>query len=139
MAKSAYIDMSDFTAARIDDAMDDVEKTVETYVRRGSLGALSHMVLASPVDTGRFRAAWLVSLNAPVSNAPTAYADAVKNDPRYPNDAISTGSGVINSYKDYSVVIIQNNVEYAAILNDGTSSRPPGGFVESGINAAFGA
>ncbi|CTQ45768.1 hypothetical protein [Roseibium aggregatum] len=125
------IDMSEFSRAAVADLAEDVQGDLETYVKRGSLQALSSIVEASPVNEGRFRSGWITTANATSNYAPPPGQES------YPNDAVSKGSSVIKSLKGFPVVYIQNNVEYGPFLADGSSAQAPAGFVELAVEAAF--
>lgn len=107
-----------------------LEKLVGTLSRRLSSDILSRLVLASPVDTGRFRGNWQMDVG------------------RFIDDelAIEDKSGAITisrelaklrgSSSPFTIVTIQNNLPYAGRLNDGHSRQAPAGFVEAAIDQA---
>jgi hypothetical protein len=108
----------------------ELEKLVGTLSRRLSSDILSRLVLASPVDTGRFRGNWQMDVG------------------RFIDDelAIEDKSGAITisrelaklrgSSSPFTIVTIQNNLPYAGRLNDGHSRQAPAGFVETAIDQA---
>ena len=108
----------------------ELEKLVGTLSRRLSSDILSRLVLASPVDTGRFRGNWQMDVG------------------RFIDDelAIEDKSGAITisrelaklrgSSSPFTIVTIQNNLPYAERLNDGHSRQAPAGFVETAIDQA---
>lgn len=115
----------------------DIEEELNDYVGESvksvALSFLNIVTLASPVDTGRFRANWTVGINTPDDNA-------------YPNRRSATTNKVRQRKKIKSinptastVVYISNNLPYARRLNNGWSKQAPKFFVEqaarrSGIN-----
>lgn len=125
------IDLSDFSTARINETMEDVEEGFQLYVKKGALSALSDLVNASPVDTGRFRGAWVTSIDKASFEVPPVGGES------YPNNAVSEGAGVIESSDPFTAIFIQNNVEYGPFLDDGSSSQAPSGFVEMAVESAF--
>lgn len=104
---------------------EDVEREVLKFQRVISLAALNGVVLKSPVDTGRFRGAWLTSVDVELSDAPTEGGDIGSVTSR----AINAGVGVIAGARPFSNIIIQNNVEYGEGLEDGTSKQAPSGML----------
>jgi hypothetical protein len=108
----------------------ELEKLVGTLSRRLSSDILSRLVLASPVDTGRFRGNWQMDVG------------------RFIDDelAIEDKSGAITISRElaklrgssapFTIITIQNNLPYAGRLNDGHSRQAPAGFVEAAIDQA---
>lgn len=98
-----------------------------------NLGILidQRLVLASPVDTGNFRANWLMSIGTPDTKI-LSESEALSANPvaaafdvalKYPKDRL----------EDLWLV---NNLPYAARLNDGWSAQAPKKFVETEIEQA---
>lgn len=90
----------------------------ETVVRKVVVDLASNIVMRSPVDTGRFRANWITSLESPSNDI----FDAV--DP--------TGSGSIEAavsaasdLKLGQTAYIANNLPYAQRLENGWSKQSP--------------
>lgn len=104
----------------------DVEPAVDDTLRKVALVANQTLVVATPVDTGRARANWQVSINAEV-DAELDSTDA--------HGAITRNEGVIKGYRG-GEILIQNNVPYIGALNNGSSAQAPAGFVEKAIQAA---
>ncbi|MBB76528.1 MAG: hypothetical protein CMJ75_18645 [Planctomycetaceae bacterium] len=85
-----------------------------------ALQVLSGVVLKTPVDTGRARANWQVGISTPPKGI-------VSED----TDPISKGTPtIVGNALPFSVVWINNNVEYVAILETGTSQQAPAGMVD---------
>jgi len=104
------------------------DELVGLATRRISLGVLSRLVLASPVDTGRFRGNWQVE----IGHDPTAALDTVDKSGK---GTVAKGSAVIAGAPPFRLVIIANNLSYGPKLNDGHSKQAPAGFVEAAIDA----
>lgn len=84
------------------------------------------VVLASPVDTGRFRANWNVATNR---------ADLATTE-----DTDESGSSAINRAAAVRVklgddVYVTNNLPYAQPLEEGSSDQAPHGMVATSIKA----
>lgn len=101
------------------ETVDDIQEAVAGI----ALVALNGVVRKSPVDTGRFRANWIVSLGA-VSPATLKTVDPSGND------SINLGFQVLSGYPEHlPVVYIQNNLPYATRLESGWSKQAPAGMV----------
>jgi hypothetical protein len=106
--------------------MDDLD----VFLRNATLEAtkkiameiLSRVVLKSPVDTGRFRGNWTVSLNTP----DLGITDGV--DPSG-GATIARGSSVITGMREPRVIYVSNNLPYAQRLEEGSSKQAPAGMV----------
>lgn len=90
--------------------------------RKIALDIFARLLAVTPVDTGRARAGWSVD---------TRHGSFVppKDESGYAFDrAMNVSPSMIP--KNAQMVIIYNNVEYIAALNDGTSTQAPKQFVE---------
>lgn len=97
------------------------------FVRKISMDLLADITLRSPVDTGRFRGAWVVGVNSPNTSEP--------NTPDKVGIAtITRGVSEIGSVRAGDKVNISNNVEYAVALEYGHSKKAPQGVVAVAIN-----
>lgn len=104
-------------------------KAVEQLVRKAALVADQVVVLGTPVKTGRARANWIASVNAPEERSDL------------PND--KTGQAAINQalqtvgrYRLGQSIFLANNVEYISFLENGSSKQAPNGMVAAAIQAA---
>lgn len=93
-----------------------------TFHKKLALDALTGIVLNTPVLTGRARGNWQVSINQPIETM-------VDKEDRGGNSTISAGSVVINNANPFSVIYITNNLPYILFLEEGSSSKAPGGMV----------
>lgn len=87
-----------------------------------ALQALGGVVRKSPVDTGRFRGNWNVSIGEP--NWTTTF-EVDKSGPA----TIARGEEVITSIPPYRVIWIANGLPYARRLETGWSKQAPLGVV----------
>ena len=110
-----------------------LDRNVPTLLRKVALSVDQAVVTATPVDTGRARSNWRVSVGAPLSGEIETYG---------PGSAAIAGallqgkaavSGV-DSARD--VIYIANNLPYIGRLNDGYSAQAPAGYVQKAIGAA---
>lgn len=102
---------------------------VDAVVRKIALDALREIVLATPVDTGRARGNWIVTLDAPAKHS------TLLRDPGG-GRAIAEGTDVIMGKaggRDVTIYII-NNLVYIRVLEFGLYPNPPkrGTYVPSG-------
>lgn len=105
----------------LDRAWKEVEAEVQKKVREIALYTLSGVVKMSPVDTGRFRGNWSVSINR---------QDVSTYDTRGGQASMSRGMKAIGSYpKTLPDFYIQNNLPYAEALENGHSKQAPAGMV----------
>ena len=106
-----------------------VEKGAPKVVRQASLQILTNVTLATPVDTGRARSNWIVSINRP--------SQLIRPEILKAGSAINAGASEIKQAVAGKSIWIQNNLSYINRLNDGWSKRAPAGFVEKAIKAAL--
>lgn len=118
-----------------------VVKNANIIKRKAALAVDATVVLATPVDTGRARSNWQVSLNVPITDDRDAFAPGKAGSTGGTNAqaALNQGKGVIDSAQPGSGIYITNNLPYIGRLNDGSSAQAPAGFVQDavlqGINA----
>jgi len=83
--------------------------------------ALAGVVEKSPIDTGQFQNNWLVSIGTP---------DGRKVD--LPGSFAGDNAGTLAAYvaaEGFPTVYVQNNLAYAARLENGYSKQAPSGMV----------
>ena len=88
-----------------------------------ALQILTGVVLRTPVDTGRARGNWQLTLDAPVFDLSNSEI------PRNAEGRITAGAVVLRDIKPFSVTYIQNNVPYIVALEEGHSKQAPAGMV----------
>jgi hypothetical protein len=137
--------LEDF-ARRIVVRADNVPKEVNRIKRLCALAVDQTVVLATPVDTGRARSNWLVSLGEAVDAVRVPYAplpagkDIGKlSETGNAQAAMEQGRGVIAQAKAEQAIHITNNLPYIEPLNEGHSAQAPAQFVESAIQAGVAA
>ena len=108
---------------------DKVEAEVTQNLQKLALNVDAAVVMATPVDTGRARGNWIVSLNAPTSYSTVNVSSSG-------SEAISQGAGVISTAKGDDDIYISNNLVYIQKLNDGHSKQAGKYFVERAVDAA---
>lgn len=118
-------------AARIRRLGARVESNCHEVAKRAALAVDQAVVLATPVDTGRARANWRVSIGTPLLSA---------TDDTDPSGqaAIDQGRRVIDGFPGGETQIyIANNLPYIGRLNEGYSSQAPANFVELSVDAGL--
>jgi hypothetical protein len=104
--------------------IDDVQKfskkvglSTGTVVRKLSLDALGGMMRRTPVDTGRLRASWRVSLNSPdTSVAPEGAAGSGGGDAS--GSELADATAKLGAFKLGDSVHISNSLEYAEFVEE---------------------
>lgn len=91
-------------------------------VKKIALEVLTRVVLKTPVQSGRARGNWFVTINEPDMSV----ADQVDPTGRL---AIGEGTSVITAMPSAQTVIIQNNLPYIGKLESGSSQQAPVGMV----------
>lgn len=109
----------------------ELERDIGTISRRLALDIFSRLILASPVDTGRFRGNWQMDVGRFIE-------DELDVEDKTGAITISRELAKLRgSSAPFTIVTIQNNLPYAGRLNDGHSKQAPAGFVEAAIDQAL--
>ena len=93
------------------------------FIRKIALDLLRKVTMKSPVDTGRFRANWMVGIGG---------ADETTTDSTV-NDAMMRGAIILSAYSDLKQIHLSNNLSYAAELEHGRSMQAPLGVAEISV------
>jgi hypothetical protein len=129
--------LGDF-AERMKKRASTMESGVSKLVRKVALTVQRDLVLATPVDTGRARSNWQVSVGGPSTGELEAYSPGKGGSSAGPNAqaAIAAGEATIAKRQPGQDIFIQNNLPYIGRLNEGWSAQAPAGFVEASIKHA---
>lgn len=120
-AKAFDVDLQKFADA--------IQVDIATVTKKVALGMFSDIVHGTPVDTGRARSNWIISIaysgfeEVATTGSSKAAADA----------QVSGGAGVLNGYNGKYVIYITNGLPYIERLNEGWSQQAPAGFVDRAI------
>ena len=113
---------------------------VDKAVRMAALAADQAVVLGTPVDKGRARSNWIVSLGAPSRTTvdPHVPGEGGSTAGANANAALAQGAAVIGGYSGliHGSIAISNNLPYIGRLNTGYSKQAPAGFVEKAVQSA---
>lgn len=120
-------------ARRLYMVADVFEENTEKAMKRAALAADQAIVLATPVDTGRARANWIVSIGSPATES----FEFDGGEAAATNLALDQGRGTVSSYKlGKGSIFISNNLPYIQLLEDGYSRKAPQGMLTAGLEAA---
>ena len=117
---------------------DNLDAAINRIVVNVALVVDQVIVLSTPVDTGRARSNWQVSLTAPISNQIEPYAPGIKlgrGESANANAALLQAQAALRPRRPEQDIFITNNVEYIGDLNRGTSAQAPEMFVQIAIIA----
>lgn len=98
------------------------KKNPELVVRQVTIKLYSQIIMASPVDTGRFRMNWQVSNNKPATGV------LIADDPSG-SRAIGRMTAYVTTSEDWENFCFTNNLPYAERLEYGGSQQAPQGMV----------
>lgn len=115
-----------------------VEDNARELVVKTALAIDQVLVTSTPVDTGRARSNWRVSIGVGLTEEIEAYVLGVGGDTGGANAAaaLQNAKQVLQEYKGGSAVYISNNLPYITALNEGSSAQAPAGFVELAVQEA---
>lgn len=119
---------------------DNVPRAVNRIVRQCALAVDQALVLGTPVDTGRARSNWIVSVGQPVLTDRPPYAPGSLlglNETANARAAIDHAKSVILQRQPEQTIYITNNVPYIEKLNRGYSAQAPAMFVERAVEAGI--
>ena len=87
------------------------------------------ITISTPVDTGRARLGWNISINAPSNYLPPS----AKKGEKLPAPDIAAAWEVVSGITVADTIYITNNVPYINRLNMGWSRQAPANFVEQAM------
>jgi hypothetical protein len=118
------IDLKDLSDVRQIGAL--IRESVEKKRREIGLTFLQQVSVINPVNTGRLRVGWMPSLNIPSDFLPEPGIYS------FPDIMGRAQAAWANSTMD-DVLMVTNNVPYAAMVNNGTVKMAPRRFIERTI------
>lgn len=132
--------MADRTFDNLDQALiaiaERTEKNATLHMRRLALIIDRNVVLATPVDTGRARSNWIVSVVASTDEVREPFAPTKGGgigESSNAQGAIRQAENAVRHAKPGQTIFINNNLPYIAELNNGTSAQAPRGFVRTSV------
>ena len=102
----------------------------ERLVRRAAVAADGALILTTPVDTGRARGNWNVSVGR---------VDTRVREINFPdqNGALSEGQAQLQAWRlGGGIIFIANSLPYILPLENGSSAKAPNGMMQHALLAA---
>lgn len=93
-------------------------------LRKIALGAFTEVIMMSPVDTGRFRGNWQVSVGPELE-----YIPPVDDEDPSGSATVAYTKSIVDTLNAGDTVWLVNNLPYAGPLEYGWSKQAPGGMV----------
>jgi hypothetical protein len=128
-------------AARLRVLANDLPANANVVVRKTALAIDQALVFATPVDTGRARSNWQVTINSPAEGEVTNYPkskDAASAAFASGSFAVQAAIKATQNFAGGSI-FITNNLPYITPLNEGHSQQAPEGFVQQAVLAGIAA
>lgn len=113
-------------AGRFDRLGSRIESATTRYVRLAAARIARQAILNTPVDTGRARANWRVTVGSPALEATLATDQAGSETVGRAEAAAFVAPAGVEIY-------ITNPVNYVVYLNNGRSNQAPANFVEQAV------
>lgn len=105
-----------------------VPQQVVLVQKKVALDLFTRIIVKTPVDTGRARGNWQITINAPATGVIEVTGGKSSGD-----EALTKGSKKISSVKGFVTIFITNNVDYIGFLEEGSSDQAPKGMVALSI------
>lgn len=116
---------------KLDNLARRIDVGTQEMMKRVALDIDSALVLTTPVDTGRARSNWQVS----IGKTALGTVDTLMS----PSEAIGNAKAELSKLKDSDDKIhITNNLPYIQRLNEGWSPQQPAGFVDQAVMTVVG-
>lgn len=98
-------------------------KNAEKVVRKVALDLQTSVAYKTPVDDGRLRGNWQLSVGEPASGE---LGKEGANQSGLVNSTLAKGRTQANAYQSGQTIWIVNNLPYAAVVEYGQFGKPPG-------------
>lgn len=122
--------------------VDNVPREVSRVMKKTALAVDQTVVMATPVDTGRARSNWIVSLGEPAEATRDPYAPLPAGKDASKVSESGNAAGAINQAKETvaghrggQTIYVTNNLPYIERLNEGYSAQAGAMFVEEAVQA----
>lgn len=106
--------IADFSAAMKEAAEKLLPEQVVLFQKKVALEAMRRIIFRTPVDTGRARGNWQLSINAPTASEVPEVLWRTQ---------LEAATRLMNSIAPFSICYICNNVPYIVYLEEGSSQR----------------
>lgn len=115
-----------------------IEEWFLAIMRKIALDLHGRLVRATPVDTGRARFGWDISVSTPSSFSPLPGAESYgpfRHGEPPSGEEVARALGALATLRYGDEIWIVNNTVYIKRLNEGWSDQQPAGFVEAALQA----
>ncbi len=101
--------------------------------KRKVIAVVRHLAYNTPVDTSKALSSWEVGIGGPAPGRRQAFFPGEKGSTLEASaeNTVNFAEAQLQAVKPGEVVYISNGQPYIRVLNDGTHSKQPGGFVEA--------
>lgn len=112
-----------------------IESNASLLVRRCATVVIEELAVRTPIDSGRAKSNWIVTLNSPTIARiePHHFGVLGSTAPQTIKTVQARAAIVINRFKIGDTVIIQNNLDYIVDLEKGSSKQSPAGFIHQSL------
>lgn len=119
--------------------IDRLEDVTGQIIAKLAVNTTAELIERTPVDTGWARANWVPGVGAPPPSASTPTdRDSRQSAASGRAGAQQAGIASVLGYKvGRGSVFISNGVPYVVVLNEGSSTQAPAGFVQAAILAGI--
>ena len=117
---------------QIKNEIDDVLVQSQEFKEKIGFDCFAGIVKRTPVDTGRARGNWMVSLGAAVE-AVVDSGPTISNDEPVPSALKNEGLSTISKSKPGQDIVISNNLPYIVFLEEGTTKQNAKGMVAHNV------
>jgi len=114
----------------------DFPEKANALMRRVALAVDQSVVISTPVDTGRARSNWIVSIGSDNTAVIDAYVQGSAlgvGEGGNAREALAQGRTALLTRRSGQTIFLSNNVPYIQRLNDGHSAQAPINFIETAI------
>lgn len=114
-----------------------IKDKMAKVIRAGAINTFQNIIIGSPVDSGRFRANWQASVNAPKMNILFEGIKAKTDSHGKPiKNQFNSNQNIIGDTAEYTIdgaLYLTNNLPYAVRLEEGWSQQRGAGWVASSV------
>ncbi len=112
-----------------------IKSNTSLLVRRCATVVIEELAVRTPIDSGRAKSNWIVTLNSPTVARiePHHFGVLGSTAPQTIKTVQARAAIVINRFKIGDTVIIQNNLDYIVDLEKGSSKQSPAGFIHQSL------
>ena len=128
-------DLNDF-AAKLKRLSESIEPNVDKLMKDVAMAVDEEIVRSTPVDTGRARANWQLTLNEPAQGVLYPQPQKPPTPESGAERSLAEARDVLAEYRTGDTVYITNRLPYISRLNEGSSKQAPALFVERGVEKA---